>query len=785
MVPGGATSHAITLLALVVTLLGALSTAAAYRARGHVAAGLFLDPYCRYSAVSLPGAPATPLRFPDRLVAIDGAPAARCASHDPLPSLAVDRSLRALHAAGAREVTLDFARGAERIRVRRALTSTSTREFVWFWALYFLAGLVVAWSGMVALAVSRTAAARAYALSALSTFLFLASFFDYHTARRLVPVFAAGTVWTGTGCLLLAIHFPTSLPGWPGARATTLGLVALSGALSLALALGPWLGVDLTALRMSVGLYAPAAATALLVAVVARRRADLEHVRWQVRVALAGMLVTLAAIATGVSATMLTGSTAIHAVMPLVIPLTPLSVGWAIVRHNVLDADLVVTRRLLALPTASLALGFGLAAWLALRISGPGEDVRLLPYLAAALVFVAFVALTRRALDALVFPATRAFRPTIEQLAEHLTDLRDREAVRDALERTVTRWLPSGRVRLVDPSSLDAIDHLPPEAAARLAVGVRVWTDAPARERHLLVPLRSHRTLRGVLDIAPKREGALFTEEDLSLLETIASLGAIALHNAEALDALERARRVEVDDTREDKRLTLGVLGAELSHEIAHPLQFFRGLVRRGARAALDPDDVEIGEEELARLERMLASLRTLHAPEQRTVSVALAEPVHRALTLLRDAMAQKDVTWELAVPDDVAVLADPDGLVQVFANLLRNAVHAVPRGGRVGVTARTSPDGGLTVDVWDDGPGVPEHLVPTLFHRWVTSRTHEGGSGLGLSVAQTLVNNRGWRIEYAREEGRTVFRVTVPPTGRARAEAPQETHPDARPRHR
>ena len=66
-----------------------------------------------------------------------------------------------------------------------------------------------------------------------------------------------------------------------------------------------------------------------------------------------------------------------------------------------------------------------------------------------------------------------------------------------------------------------------------------MWTTEPHWRRHLLVPMRSQGGLRGVLKLAPKHEAALYTREDLELLETIASLGAVALHNAEVFAELE------------------------------------------------------------------------------------------------------------------------------------------------------------------------------------------------------------------------------------------------------
>lgn len=783
--PAHAPSRALIALASAVLLLGLASTACAYAARGMALGGLFLDPFCRYSAVSLPGMAPAPLRFPDLLVAVDGAPLRCDARAAALPAVAADRRLRALAAAGAREATFEFARGPERLRVRRALTAVGPREVVWFWALYFVAGLLVAWSGLAVLAVSRTAAARAYALTSLSTYLFLATFFDYHTTRRLIPLFSVGTVWTGAGCLLLALHFPTSLLDGRSTRAATRAVVGGSLVFSLALASAPWLSTDASGARTVAGLFAPVAAAALFAALVARWFARDGTSRWQARVALSGMLVTLVAIALGVTATMVTGSTAIHGVMPLVIPLTPISMGWAIARHNVLDADLVLTRRLLAVPTLVLSAGVALAGWLVIR-SGRADAMQLwLPIAAAAAVSLGFFLLARRMVDGALFPAQREFRPTIQLLAESLTGIARRDELCGALVDTVTKWLPSASVQVLAPGALGDVAGAPHAAAAALQCGQVVWTAAATPDRVLLVPMLSHATLRGVLAVASKRQGALFTEDDLALLGTIAALGAIALHNVAVVAELDATRRFELDATRGDKALTLGLIGAELSHEIAHPLQFLRGLLRRGARGALDGDDVEIGQEEIQRMERMLASLRRLQAPAAALGPVALAPPVARAFVLVREAVAAKRIRGSVDLPDPCVVVADHDGLVQVLSNLLRNACQAVAPGGRVGVSARHGDAGELLVDVWDDGPGVPEEQVPTLFHRWVTSRAADGGSGLGLSVAQDLVvSTFGWTITYVREQGRTCFRIGVPPPrvvttgGDHRAEAIAHAHP-------
>ena len=179
------------------------------------------------------------------------------------------------------------------------------------------------------------------------------------------------------------------------------------------------------------------------------------------------------------------------------------------------------------------------------------------------------------------------------------------------------RWLPTERADVLSPADLDRLTHRPDNLDKLMEEGTAVWTTEPHWRRHLLVPMRSQGGLRGVLMLAPKHEAALYTREDLELLETIASLGAVALHNAEVFAELDAMRRLEADVARDDKRLTLGLLGAEVSHEIAYPLNFLRYLLREGnGGVPVDARDLEAAREEIGRLERMFATLHRLKIPE-------------------------------------------------------------------------------------------------------------------------------------------------------------------------
>jgi signal transduction histidine kinase len=239
----------------------------------------------------------------------------------------------------------------------------------------------------------------------------------------------------------------------------------------------------------------------------------------------------------------------------------------------------------------------------------------------------------------------------------------------------------------------------------------------------------------------------------------------VALHNAHVIAELETFRRVEVDAARDDKRFALGMLGAEITHEIAYPLNFLRYLLGQGsAGRALDAQDVQIGREEIGRLERMFSTLNKLRIPLPRFEPVLVLPRARRACDLIRETLLAKAIEVVVDVPSDLTVVAEPDPLVQIFANLLRNAAQAVPPGNSIGIAARHDADR-VAIEVWDSGPGVPAELQHQIFNPFVTSK--EGSMGLGLAVTERLVRGFGWTIGVGRREGRTIFRVDVPEDAR------------------
>jgi two-component system, OmpR family, sensor kinase len=255
-------------------------------------------------------------------------------------------------------------------------------------------------------------------------------------------------------------------------------------------------------------------------------------------------------------------------------------------------------------------------------------------------------------------------------------------------------------------------------------------------------------------------------------------VGRVAVALNDMLDDVERSL---TQQQRSEERLRRFV--ADASHELRTPLTSIRGyadLYRHGGLVvgatndALDDAMVRI-DDEAARMGRLVDDMLRLadldQRPTLRCTSVDL-------VALLHDAAADShaaDPRWPVSVraTGPVEVEADIDAIRQVVANLIANARAHTPAG--TPIRLATERDGFVvTVQVADDGPGIPPDLLPSVFDRFVradparrrTPADARGGSGLGLSIVDQLVRSHDGTVTVRNCPGAT-FTVRIPDTGR------------------
>lgn len=260
---------------------------------------------------------------------------------------------------------------------------------------------------------------------------------------------------------------------------------------------------------------------------------------------------------------------------------------------------------------------------------------------------------------------------------------------------------------------------------------------------------------------------ALRMQEDV-LEEALRRLESIAHDLRRKNEQLEAAKR---NLEAQDRLASLGLLSAGVAHEMNTPLAVLHGSIEKLMETVKD-------QGAQARLERMIRVTERL-----RTISAGLLDfaRVRRHETESIHVRPLIDEAWHLVAIDEKAgevnflnqtdplaqVVGNSDRLVQVFVNLLRNALNAVPPGGRVRVTSAQSRIGdrqAWSIRVDDNGPGIPPEVLPEIFEAFVTTRLDDRGTGLGLTVAEGIVHQYGGTITATNcAAGGARLEVTLP----------------------
>lgn len=210
---------------------------------------------------------------------------------------------------------------------------------------------------------------------------------------------------------------------------------------------------------------------------------------------------------------------------------------------------------------------------------------------------------------------------------------------------------------------------------------------------------------------------------------------------------------------RHEKLASLGQLASTVAHEVRNPLAIIRSLVqsleeRIPGSEEESLESCRVIREEIDRLSRVVTSLVGFSKPLQlRKSEVAATAIVERTELLAQRMLKERSIRLETNGGNGrrARVRADGDLLCQVLLGLLANAAEATPDGGSIHLGWRRH---GASVEfaVTDQGPGVPEHIREQIFDPFFTTRPD--GSGLGLAVAQQIVEAHGGHIEVETSQG-------------------------------
>ena len=260
------------------------------------------------------------------------------------------------------------------------------------------------------------------------------------------------------------------------------------------------------------------------------------------------------------------------------------------------------------------------------------------------------------------------------------------------------------------------------------------------RYRVRLAPLRD---LKGEVD------GAVILQEDLS-----------------------DTARLEAQLLRSEKLSSVGVLAAGVAHEINNPLTTVLGYAKLllEGRDPEDPDRpaLELVADEARRVQEIVRCLLDFSRQEPGVVGpISLQELMERTLSLVAPDLRKRQVEVTRRLEMDMPhALADGRRMEQVLVNLITNAAHAMDGGGTLTVSTGQDPaqPGRVFLEVADTGHGIPAEDQPRIFDPFFTTKEPGEGTGLGLAVSHSIVEEQDGEIQLTSEPGQgSTFRVWLP----------------------
>jgi signal transduction histidine kinase len=282
----------------------------------------------------------------------------------------------------------------------------------------------------------------------------------------------------------------------------------------------------------------------------------------------------------------------------------------------------------------------------------------------------------------------------------------------------------------------------------------------------------------GFMNLGHKANLNMYTQEDLSLLFTLAQNAAIALDNALLYEDLRKQKALI---HRTDRLRSLETIAGGFAHEIRNPLTSIKTFVQLSPQRKDDPEF--FGEfsavvcEDVARIERLIQEiLDYAKYGEPKFQEEDLNEVVSSCLYFIKVSADTQSIGIDQELAEGLApVMLDRQQIKQVLLNLFMNALHAMAEGDRLAVRTHAlhKRDGGkwVQVEVSDTGCGIPAADLDHIFDPFYTTKhasEEREGTGLGLTIVHQIIEEHGGYIEVQSEVGRgTTFFVNLPEQAR------------------
>ncbi|MBI4706908.1 MAG: GHKL domain-containing protein [Candidatus Omnitrophica bacterium] len=291
----------------------------------------------------------------------------------------------------------------------------------------------------------------------------------------------------------------------------------------------------------------------------------------------------------------------------------------------------------------------------------------------------------------------------------------------------------------------------------------------------IALPFMLHNDLIGFISLGKKKSDEEYTKDDLDVLLDLARTEAIAIGNAQLL----------TEAAQSERRAAIGTMAAGINHEIGNPLnimsnkiQVFKLARQKGlfkdkpSEGILDEAEKAL-DECLKQTERISIITRKLSnfakpSKEFKPDLVNIPQEVDETLFIVGHELDLERIAVKKEFSaEPQRILADKYDIQQILFNIIRNAGQAIEGQGKIIIRVMPTRDGKVHIEVEDTGKGIPEDKIHKVFEPFFTTKGSKGGTGLGLSIVRQLVRRNKGEITFRSLAGiGTTFIIAFPKAG-------------------
>ncbi len=473
----------------------------------------------------------------------------------------------------------------------------------------------------------------------------------------------------------------------------------------------------------------------------------------------------------------------------------PLIVTYAIIRHRLMDIEVIIKKTLIfaGLFSAAYAVfaSFALLGQLVFeRFVTANRWVAMLPSVVVVIaMFRPLEKLLVAVTDRYLFQKRYDAKELLKIFTEEVLLVLDIEKLAALTMKKLneTMKLTTCALLLKDDAAGDFVCASPPPAnkvslsrASGLAVSLErsssfilrthsaripdtVASDMTHLRAELAIPLLLRGNLIGILALGRKMSDEDYGQDDLDILLPLAQTLAIAISNAKLFDELSKT---QAEAAQKEKMAMVGTLAAGMAHEIRNPITTIKIFSEFLKEKKDDPSFIEKFERlvprEVEKINHMITHLLEFSRPAD---SAAMEEvDLHEALKDTLEVLGHEMVLHDIVLKEEISALPPVWGnrkhLEEVLFNLLQNAIHAIGRRGTITVTAKERA-GSVELAIRDTGCGIPQNVLPHIFEPFFTTKIDTKGVGLGLYVVKQLMVRMDGSVSVESEVGKgTTFRL-------------------------